>query len=250
MCSSPSTEPLPIGSSSSSTHDLFGDDAEYVLLNVRRDPMMIAATTIGVGMTRDGAGRSTCAPSTATTGIRCSPKPTSPPRPPGRPPRDTHLDDATVVGEIGLEPDAILSAADEYKVDVIAVGDHDRGWFSQLMSPSVTTASPSGPTCRCWSSASRSAEPTRPPTRRTRRAADEAPRRRSVGRCEARPRAERRRRHDADADLATWTPSVRADRRPTASTSRHRRHPARIVVPEPAHRGVARRPGPGVLERS
>ncbi len=32
------------------THDLFGDDAEYVLLNVRRDPMMIAATTIGVGM--------------------------------------------------------------------------------------------------------------------------------------------------------------------------------------------------------
>ena len=29
---------------------------------------------------------------------------------------------------------------DEFEVDVIAVGDHDRGWFSRLMSPSVTTA--------------------------------------------------------------------------------------------------------------
>jgi len=53
---------------------------------------------------------------------------------------EAHLDEATVVGEIGLEPDAILSAADEFDVDVIAVGDHDRGWFSRLMSPSVREA--------------------------------------------------------------------------------------------------------------
>ncbi|MET0663747.1 MAG: universal stress protein [Ilumatobacteraceae bacterium] len=39
-----------------------------------------------------------------------------------------------------MEPDAILHAADEFDVDVIAVGDHDRGWFSRLMSPSVRAA--------------------------------------------------------------------------------------------------------------
>jgi nucleotide-binding universal stress UspA family protein len=121
------------------THDLFGDDAEYVLLNVRRDPMMIAATTIGVGMSAmvpagdlrtaygdEGDSLQSEADLATETARGVA--------------HDTHLDDATVVGEIGLEPDAILSAADEYEVDVIAVGDHDRGWFSRLMSPSVTAA--------------------------------------------------------------------------------------------------------------
>ena len=117
------------------THSLFGDDAEYVLLNVRRDPMMIAATTIGVGMSTmvpagdlrttygdDADSLQSEADIAAETARDVA--------------RETHLDDATAVGEIGLEPDAILTAADEYEVDVIAVGDHDRGWFSRLMSPS------------------------------------------------------------------------------------------------------------------
>ena len=121
------------------THGLFGDDAEYVLLNVRRDPMMIAATTIGVGMTAmvpagdlrtaygDDEDSLQSEADLATETAR-------------EVAHDTHLDDATVVGEIGLEPDAILSAAKEFAVDVIAVGDHDRGWFSRLMSPSVSAA--------------------------------------------------------------------------------------------------------------
>jgi len=121
------------------THDLFGDDAEYVLLNVRRDPMMIAATTIGVGMSamvpagdlRTAYGEDVDSLQSEADLATETARDVA---------RDTHLDDATVVGEIGLEPDAILSAADEFKVDVIAVGDHDRGWFSRLMSPSVTSA--------------------------------------------------------------------------------------------------------------
>ena len=40
----------------------------------------------------------------------------------------------------GSSPTRILHAADEYAVDVIAVGDHDRNWFSKLISPSVTEA--------------------------------------------------------------------------------------------------------------
>jgi nucleotide-binding universal stress UspA family protein len=123
-----------------STHALFGDDAEYVLINVRRDPMMIAATTVGVGMTAmvpavdlrseygdaDGDTLQSEADIAAGTARAAA--------------AEAELDDAITVGEIGLEPDAILHAADEYKVDVIAVGDHDRNWFSKMMSPSVSEA--------------------------------------------------------------------------------------------------------------
>ena len=122
-----------------STHKLFGDDAEYVLINVRRDPMMVAATTIGVGMTAmvpavdlrneygDESETLQSEADLATDTARAAAA-------------DADLDDAIAVGEIGLEPDAILHAADEYAVDVIAVGDHDRNWFSKLISPSVSEA--------------------------------------------------------------------------------------------------------------
>ena len=122
-----------------STHALFGDDAEYVLINVRRDPMMVAATSIGVGMTamvpavdlRNEYGDETetlqSEADMATDTARAAAI-------------DADLDDAIAVGEIGLEPDAILHASHEYAVDVIAVGDHDRNWFSKLVSPSVSEA--------------------------------------------------------------------------------------------------------------
>ena len=122
------------------THKLFGDDAEYVLINVRRDPMMIAATTVGVGMTAmvpavdlrseygDSDGDTLQSEADLATGTAWAAAAAG------------HLDDAVVVGEIGLEPDAILSAADEYQVDLIVVGDHDRNWFSKLLSPSVSEA--------------------------------------------------------------------------------------------------------------
>jgi len=121
-----------------STHKLFGDDAEYVLINVRRDPMMIAATTVGVGMTAmvpavdlrseygDGNVLQSEADIAADTARAAA--------------AAGELEEAIPVGEIGLEPDAILHAAEEYDVDVIAVGDHDRSWFSRMMSPSVTEA--------------------------------------------------------------------------------------------------------------
>jgi nucleotide-binding universal stress UspA family protein len=123
-----------------SAHKLFGDDAEYVLINVRRDPMMIAATTVGVGMASmvptvdlrteylGNEGDTLQSEADLATGTARAAAAAA------------DLDDAVVVGEIGLEPDAILHAADEYQVDVIVVGDHDRNWFSKMMSPSVTEA--------------------------------------------------------------------------------------------------------------
>ncbi len=122
-----------------STHKLFGDEAEYVLINVRRDPMMVAATTIGVGMTamvpavdlrNEYGDESETLQSEADLAADTARAAAA----------SANLDDAVAVGEIGLEPDAILHAADEYDVDVIAVGDHDRNWFSKLVSPSVSEA--------------------------------------------------------------------------------------------------------------
>jgi nucleotide-binding universal stress UspA family protein len=122
------------------THALFGDDAEYVLLNVRRDPMLIAATTIGVGMAAtvpsvdlrnmysgDDVPTLQSEADVAAATARAAAA-------------EADLDDAVTVGEVGLEPDAILDASVEYDVDVIAIGDHDRNWFSRLLSPSVSEA--------------------------------------------------------------------------------------------------------------
>jgi nucleotide-binding universal stress UspA family protein len=122
-----------------STHKLFGDEAEYVLINVRRDPMMVAATSIGVGMTamvpavdlrNEYGDESETLQSEADLAADTARAAAA----------DADLDEAIAVGEIGLEPDAILHAAGEYGVDVIAVGDHDRNWFSKLVSPSVSEA--------------------------------------------------------------------------------------------------------------
>lgn len=46
--------------------------------------------------------------------------------------------DAEVVAEIGDPPTAILRAAREHNADVIVVGNHERGWWSKLLVPSVT----------------------------------------------------------------------------------------------------------------
>jgi nucleotide-binding universal stress UspA family protein len=120
-------------------HGVFGDDAHYVLLNVRRDPILISAMTVGVGMSTMVPGpevldsvspdvgdvtlqdEADAAAAVATAAATAG-----------------ELHDAEAVGEVGLEPDVILTTAAEHQVDVIVVGNHDRNWFSKLLSPSVS----------------------------------------------------------------------------------------------------------------
>jgi nucleotide-binding universal stress UspA family protein len=50
---------------------------------------------------------------------------------------DAGISSAEPVAEVGDPPDAILRAAHEHRIDVIVVGDHDRGWWSRLFAPAV-----------------------------------------------------------------------------------------------------------------
>lgn len=50
------------------------------------------------------------------------------------------LGGATAIGEVGEASSAILEAADRHHVDVIVVGSHERGWFSRLLSGSVSSS--------------------------------------------------------------------------------------------------------------
>jgi nucleotide-binding universal stress UspA family protein len=50
------------------------------------------------------------------------------------------LPNARPLGDVGDPAEAILAAARHTRSDVVVVGSHDRSWFSRLFSPSVTHA--------------------------------------------------------------------------------------------------------------
>lgn len=45
--------------------------------------------------------------------------------------------DAAPIGEVGDPAEAILRVAQDFNVDVVVVGDHDRSWFRRLLERSV-----------------------------------------------------------------------------------------------------------------
>lgn len=115
-------------------HQLFGDDAEYLLVNVGTaidtnvyawgEAYMVSVPLPPVLSTPDGAdddrgpaiddARSQATEIVHTADI-----------------------DAEPIGAVGDPAVAILEAARRHSVDVIAVGTHERSWFSRLFRPSV-----------------------------------------------------------------------------------------------------------------
>lgn len=127
----------------STAHDLFGDDVEYLAVNV--------ADSLPAG----GAPMAT-APVPFGYVYPYAAVPPSPDRHPGgaTDPADrvAHAEDvarraadeaglvnAESIGEIGDPGEAIADAAERNSCDVIVVGSHERGWFSRLVSPSVSS---------------------------------------------------------------------------------------------------------------
>lgn len=131
------------------THDLFGETATYLVMNVAAQPVPILGPdpmTWGVAYplatgTTAGAVPLYRAP-VSTTGERI----------PGtgddadrarqeaeRVAEAAHLT-AEPIGEVGDAAQRIRAVADEEHVDVIVVGASEHGWFHRLVHPSVANA--------------------------------------------------------------------------------------------------------------
>jgi nucleotide-binding universal stress UspA family protein len=114
-------------------HRLFGDDAEYVVVNVLEDPIVFATTPMGEGLSMTVTPAAWTAVDSEDVAERAR-----------------HLADeaaeraglphAEPVGVVGRPADVIVRAAQEHEADVIVLGTHDRGWIDRWLDPSVSKA--------------------------------------------------------------------------------------------------------------
>lgn len=110
---------------------LFGEAADYLAINVVPDPTTYVDPAIGFGavygyplmatVAEEGErvrdARGVAAATAAVAGLVAEP-----------------------IGEIGDPATTIVAAADEHDVDVIVVAASDKGWFSRLVSGSVSAS--------------------------------------------------------------------------------------------------------------
>jgi nucleotide-binding universal stress UspA family protein len=137
-------------------HRLFGDDAEYLAVNVARrdvggsrsDPDRPPGSVVAWGQTWPFAPMHHLSdPATFRTWQGREPSSVEPSWPPpqehaaGLASRQAFEAGvgARGIGEVGDPADAIVEAARAHEVDVIVVGSHERGWFSRLFHHSVST---------------------------------------------------------------------------------------------------------------
>lgn len=114
-------------------HGLFGDRAEYLAVNVADSVVATAATMpVPYGVVYPYAPPGALEPgaSDAERVERAEQV--------AREAAEELGDRAAAIGDVGDPADAIVAAGRRHDVDVIVVGSHERGWFSRLVSPSVS----------------------------------------------------------------------------------------------------------------
>lgn len=133
-------------SAARAAHRLFGDFAQYIVLNVAPNPMIwgedaflygmvypVAITGAGAYPFSMAAAVGADAPSVEVNAEHTAQDIAT----------AAGLSDATTLGDSGDSGDtahAIVAAATDHHVDVIVVGTHDRNWFSRLVMPSVASS--------------------------------------------------------------------------------------------------------------
>ncbi len=135
-------------SAAKTAHRLFGDDADYIVLNVSANPMIWGDDAFQYGqvypVAMPGAG--------ATGGFPFAMKGPIGPNGDGsnvdgvanavHTAQDVAsaagLGDAKSIGDTGDAAHAIVTAAINHDADVIVIGSHERSWFSRLVMPSVS----------------------------------------------------------------------------------------------------------------
>ncbi|CAN5641525.1 hypothetical protein BH10ACT2_BH10ACT2_22250 [soil metagenome] len=130
-------------SAARAAHRLFGDFAQYIVINVAPSPMIWGEDAFLYGMVYPVAITGAGAYPFAMT----APVGTDGPSSEDGAEKTAHdvasaagLSDATTLGESGDTAHAIVAAATAHRADVIVVGTHDRNWFSRLVMPSIANS--------------------------------------------------------------------------------------------------------------
>lgn len=134
-------------SAARAAHRLFGDDADYIVLNVSPNPVVWGEDAYQFGQVYPVAMPMAGVDSGFPFAIR-PPGGAEPGAPIDRAAEAAHtaegvataagLGDATPIGDTGDAAHAIVTAAINHDADVIVIGSHDRSWFSRLVMPSVS----------------------------------------------------------------------------------------------------------------
>jgi len=124
-------------------HRLFGEEAEYIAVNVAvmvTDPATLPWWGAGWGVRYPIAyGSAWTYRSRDQSGIAAAETEVEGATDEARSVADrSGLTGAEAVGEVGDPAEEVLRVAEERAVDVIVLGTHDRGWFDRLLHPSVT----------------------------------------------------------------------------------------------------------------
>jgi len=133
-------------------HRLFGDDADYTVINVAKDvPVYWGDDPLGAGMAYPlavppvGTGMAATMP----LAIRVPSEPSTMPSDDGATPVDiasqqaehvvaeAGVHHAKPIGDTGDAAEAIIAAAQDNAADVIVIGSHDHGWLDRLFTSSV-----------------------------------------------------------------------------------------------------------------
>jgi nucleotide-binding universal stress UspA family protein len=120
-------------------HHLFGDDAEYFVVNVDQssDSGLAWGYAYPVAMPMPyPVPPMTTGPTTEPGQVAGSVDRAE--RRAGQLADQASLIEAEPIGDVGDPATAIIEAAETYDVDVIVVGSHDRSWFSRLFAGSVS----------------------------------------------------------------------------------------------------------------
>lgn len=129
-------------------HHLFGRDAEYWAVNVvdssDRPPRGVVHAVPGMAggaFVAYGAAYPFTLPLEHSAGgsARLDDDATSSRRAAEAAAASAGIEDPALLTESGDPPTAILSAARRHDADVIVVGSRDRGWWSKLVEPSVSS---------------------------------------------------------------------------------------------------------------
>lgn len=116
-------------------HRIFGDDAEYLAVNVADSVVATAATMpVPYGVVYPYVPPGAVDPSTSD--VERIERAADVAR---RVTEESGIEGAEVIGDVGDPGEAIVAAAARHDVAVIVVGSHERSWFSRLVGGSVSS---------------------------------------------------------------------------------------------------------------